>query len=79
MIRTFGELREILAREQRGWLPPHHIADETELAQPAIGAEPTGLIPANTAIRIDFRAVGPGRMRFSRSSDFVADGRPRLC
>jgi len=64
MIRTFGELREILAREPLGWLPPHHIADETELAQPAIGAEPTGLIPANTATRIDFRAVGPGTNAF---------------
>ncbi len=58
MIRTFGELRESWrANNGAGY---RRTPDETESAQPAIGAEPRGLIPANTATRIDFRAVGPG-------------------
>lgn len=60
MIRTFGDLRGILAREELSWRPPDNVADEDELAQPALGADPTGLVPAEAAPSFDFSTLGPG-------------------
>jgi len=55
---TYGELRTLIENEQLGWQTPPDAPDEAPLPVTGLGADPAGLISANSSQRVDFTTLG---------------------
>jgi Papain family cysteine protease len=58
--RTYGELRTLIENEQLGWQARRDVPDDAPLPDVGLGADPTGLVPADSSPPVDFAALGPG-------------------
>jgi hypothetical protein len=58
--RTYGDLRTLIENEQLGWQTPPDVPDDAPLPVIGLGADPSGLISADSSPRVEFTALGPG-------------------
>ena len=56
-FRTYGELRQALAREQLGWTVHPRFADQELIKRPPLGALPDAMAKADPKLRVDVLAL----------------------
>src|SRR5215467_2141097 len=58
MPLTYGQLRLLLAEQQLGWMTRTDAAADEPLPQPALGADPEGLVPTDAVEPVAFERLG---------------------
>ena len=58
MTMSYGELRAVVADEELAWMPPAGPAEEEDVTQFGLGADPDGALPDEQAPPLQLRELG---------------------